>query len=94
MARKTRRNLGFVGRVAAPIRSALGVVTGALTDGLNAVKGAVGIAGYTTSRIVGRVANGANNAVRRVVTGKRQAGGKRRSRRGSRKSRKSGKSRR
>jgi len=83
MVRRTRR-LGFVGRVFAPVNSAVNVAAGVIRNSLGLASNVVGSVGNRTRSALGRVSRGANGTVSRVLKG-----GKR-----SRKSRKSRKSRR
>lgn len=87
MVRSSRR-LGFVGRVFAPVNSAVNAASGVLRNSFGLASNVVGSVGSRTRRALGRVTRGANNAVSRVVTGK-QRGGKSRKSRKARKTRKS-----
>ena len=91
MPRNSRRS-GVVSRLFSPVNEGIKFLTGASSNVFNAGKGVIRIAGNGSRRILSRATNGLNAAGRRLLTGKRQSGGKRRSvRRKTRKAKKSGK---
>lgn len=83
--RNSRRN-GVVSRLLSPVNEGIKFLTGASSNVFNAGKGVVRVVGNGSRRLLGRATNGLNSAGRRLLTGKRQSGGKRRS--ASRKTRK------
>lgn len=76
MSRRHSRRSGVVSRIFSPVNEGLRFVTNAGSNVFNAGKGVWRIAGSGTRRILGRATQGLNAAGSRLLSAKRQSGGR------------------